>query len=503
MSTAFTPSCLNTRKPLLQSGGALMTLISFWHLVPTARSLYGMLGSKRSSPSWLTLALLPLPLAGAHMKETAYHSCRAGGCTCGIIWTRHQDPWHIRRCRVSVQMYVYFVGILNSQGRLPLGMQMGHYPCSSLVSGFKMLRTVACSTVWGAVQMAKQWKLGSTFRPEASEACSGSREWWLGWRRWSHHSLGMGSPFDWLLAPVKHAPWCAPGGHHQHHSHQPLPAAQCGSKGSHLGLGQHRPRNVSDWWWVTWIVHLDKRSTLLLCERPAVHTGWLCIYTVTFSTDTQSGVLRVWTVSKSTPLESLRVKKSGFHALHVLPTGTGASQETVSPEPSSSKSPVPSKGCPMPPAHVVCTFLDGGVGLYDLGRRKWGFLRDMVGFITRWLVQFEVVNCYFLLSKLQWEMWCGLPVSVFESLLFAVRTLGTWLEWKYEVKLLPFQVKWLLTMWLKSEHQTWSGCDFSCRSKGRNFQYLMEVETLNRSGCFGGGSLRPKMTKCTEIATPH
>ena len=36
----------------------------------------------------------------------------------------------------------------------------------------------------------------------------------------------------------------------------------------------------------------------------------------------------------------------------------------------------------IPPAHVVCTFLDGGIGLYDLGRRKWDFLRNYVSSIV-------------------------------------------------------------------------------------------------------------------------
>ncbi|MBZ3885137.1 WD repeat-containing protein 17 [Sciurus carolinensis] len=31
----------------------------------------------------------------------------------------------------------------------------------------------------------------------------------------------------------------------------------------------------------------------------------------------------------------------------------------------------------LPPGHAVCCFLDGGVGLYDLGAKKWDFLRDL------------------------------------------------------------------------------------------------------------------------------
>ncbi|XP_051475988.1 WD repeat-containing protein 17 isoform X2 [Apus apus] len=31
----------------------------------------------------------------------------------------------------------------------------------------------------------------------------------------------------------------------------------------------------------------------------------------------------------------------------------------------------------LPPGHAVCCFMDGGVGLYDMGARKWDFLRDL------------------------------------------------------------------------------------------------------------------------------
>lgn len=34
--------------------------------------------------------------------------------------------------------------------------------------------------------------------------------------------------------------------------------------------------------------------------------------------DSQVGVLRVWNVSRSTPLDSFKLKKTGFHTLHVL-----------------------------------------------------------------------------------------------------------------------------------------------------------------------------------------
>lgn len=32
----------------------------------------------------------------------------------------------------------------------------------------------------------------------------------------------------------------------------------------------------------------------------------------------------------------------------------------------------------LPPGQAVCCFMDGGVGLYDMGAKKWDFLRDLV-----------------------------------------------------------------------------------------------------------------------------
>lgn len=44
-----------------------------------------------------------------------------------------------------------------------------------------------------------------------------------------------------------------------------------------------------------------------------------CTWTVLACwSDSQVGVLRVWNVSRSTPLDSFKLKKTGFHALHVL-----------------------------------------------------------------------------------------------------------------------------------------------------------------------------------------
>ncbi|CAL1602627.1 unnamed protein product [Knipowitschia caucasica] len=104
--------------------------------------------------------------------------------------------------------------------------------------------------------------------------------------------------------------------------------------------------------------------------------------------DSQVGVLRVWNVSRSTPLDSFKLKKTGFHALHVLysPLSKKA-QRGCSPSKtqylSSTSEAVPpptlsqNQAFSLPPGHAVCCFLDGGVGLYDMGAKKWDFLRDL------------------------------------------------------------------------------------------------------------------------------
>ncbi|KAB1257536.1 WD repeat-containing protein 17 [Camelus dromedarius] len=66
--------------------------------------------------------------------------------------------------------------------------------------------------------------------------------------------------------------------------------------------------------------------------------------------DSQVGVLRIWNVSRTTPVDNFKLKKTGFHCLHVLNS---------------------------PPRKKLCCFLDGGVGLYNMGAKKWDFLRDL------------------------------------------------------------------------------------------------------------------------------
>uniref|UniRef100_A0A8C7VBI3 WD repeat domain 17 n=1 Tax=Oncorhynchus mykiss TaxID=8022 RepID=A0A8C7VBI3_ONCMY len=103
--------------------------------------------------------------------------------------------------------------------------------------------------------------------------------------------------------------------------------------------------------------------------------------------DSQVGVLRIWNVSRSTPLDNFKLKKTGFHALHVLNSPPAKKCNSISPTKShytsSTSEAVPpptlsqNQAFSLPPGHAVCCFMDGGVGLYDMGAKKWDFLRDL------------------------------------------------------------------------------------------------------------------------------
>ncbi|ELT94041.1 hypothetical protein CAPTEDRAFT_222827 [Capitella teleta] len=130
-----------------------------------------------------------------------------------------------------------------------------------------------------------------------------------------------------------------------------------------------------------------------------VHTlAWLHQAPGMFVTgDAHSGVLRLWNVSKSSPIENLRLKKTGFHALHVFSSSPQVDQQETALSGTKRGSLPPSLNASsrfaLPPAHAVCTFLDGGVGLYDLGKRRWNFLRDQGHVETIFDCKFKPDDC--------------------------------------------------------------------------------------------------------------
>ncbi|KAK3740724.1 hypothetical protein RRG08_048968 [Elysia crispata] len=122
--------------------------------------------------------------------------------------------------------------------------------------------------------------------------------------------------------------------------------------------------------------------------------------------DCMGGILRVWSVSKSTPIQNIKIKRTGFHRLEVIHSTRSdpnsnhdikhvADVKTVNnhhiSSTSESKSPAVTtlSRFTLPHAQVVCAFRDGGVGLYDLGRKKWNFLRDQGHIETIFDCKFE------------------------------------------------------------------------------------------------------------------
>lgn len=91
-------------------------------------------------------------------------------------------------------------------------------------------------------------------------------------------------------------------------------------------------------------------------------------------------------MAKSAPIENIRVKKTGFQSLHVFSTSKH-SQSNVS-----SKTIVQSHQTPA--AQVVCTFQDGGVGVYCVKKRKWVYLREEVRFYHVNYISVYMTNVY-------------------------------------------------------------------------------------------------------------
>ena len=100
----------------------------------------------------------------------------------------------------------------------------------------------------------------------------------------------------------------------------------------------------------------------------------------------------MWSVSKTAPLENFRLKKSGFRSMAVLQDTVPSEIDVTSrrggyaehPQQLNNGTDIASPSSPassaviIPPAQLLCTFVDGGVGIYDLSKRRWNFLRELV-----------------------------------------------------------------------------------------------------------------------------
>ncbi|CAL4077100.1 unnamed protein product, partial [Meganyctiphanes norvegica] len=88
--------------------------------------------------------------------------------------------------------------------------------------------------------------------------------------------------------------------------------------------------------------------------------------------DEEKGILRVWTVSKSVPVENYQLKDTGFHVL----CATRAHASLCMTTDRNDDLPTERKGIMVPNVAVVTLFKDGGVGLYHLRRKQWIFNRE-------------------------------------------------------------------------------------------------------------------------------
>lgn len=104
--------------------------------------------------------------------------------------------------------------------------------------------------------------------------------------------------------------------------------------------------------------------------------------------DAESGTLRVWNVSRSTPLENIQVHQSGFHTLCACPGFTVSRREDKTPAHEDLTVRLPTD------VRIISLFRDGGVGLYNVRKRSWDFLRDTVSFHFTRLTAL-VLFCFF------------------------------------------------------------------------------------------------------------
>ncbi|XP_064637319.1 WD repeat-containing protein 17-like isoform X2 [Lineus longissimus] len=137
------------------------------------------------------------------------------------------------------------------------------------------------------------------------------------------------------------------------------------------------------------MIDTDSMTVIMTFQTPSVAAlintiAWISTAPGMFLTgDRQSGIMRLWNVSRETPIENISIKSTGFHAMHVFSTvytPHHGSAEQNDHHVSSTSPAVPASAGParfaLPPGNAVCTFMDGGVGLYNLAKRNWTFLRD-------------------------------------------------------------------------------------------------------------------------------
>ena len=104
---------------------------------------------------------------------------------------------------------------------------------------------------------------------------------------------------------------------------------------------------------------------------------------ICFYLDSNTGTLRLWSVSSESPILHFKVKDTGFNSLHsICSSCTAQSDDVPKSQYDSFSISSSSNKYEVPPVKIVSVFKDGGVGLYDLKKRSWDFLREKVGHLN-------------------------------------------------------------------------------------------------------------------------
>ncbi|XP_059484542.1 WD repeat-containing protein 17-like [Neocloeon triangulifer] len=90
------------------------------------------------------------------------------------------------------------------------------------------------------------------------------------------------------------------------------------------------------------------------------------------SGDDDSGVVRVWTVGKETPLENRPLQVSGVRSVMLVAT----SAETQQDEEAKANNCGEAIGAAPILGSLVCLFANGGAGVHDLRRNKWDYFKE-------------------------------------------------------------------------------------------------------------------------------
>lgn len=102
--------------------------------------------------------------------------------------------------------------------------------------------------------------------------------------------------------------------------------------------------------------------------------------------DSNSGILRIWNVSKQLPLENFQLKRKGFLSLSVLKIPENNETQIMSfvsnyksiqnDDTSSFRKPLFDSDYAVPKFKILASFADGGTGLYDFSRKEWDFFKE-------------------------------------------------------------------------------------------------------------------------------